>query len=154
MDLKNIKRLIDIVEASQISGLRIEEDNTKIEIKKELTVAPAAIGTTIVQEQVAAQPIAPQPADVPAEKSIEDDKNLIVVKSPMVGTFYSAPNPEAKPFVKIGDRIGKGEVICIIEAMKLFNEIESEHSGVVEKILIDNANPVEYGQDLFVLRIG
>ncbi|NDC82580.1 acetyl-CoA carboxylase biotin carboxyl carrier protein [bacterium] len=158
MDLKEIKRLIEMVEEAKISHFNIEVDSMKIEIKKEFapisSVAPMVIPHMPAAQVVAAPTVAP--AAVP-EKSSElpkaDDK-LVPIKSQMVGTYYASPGPESPAYVKVGDRIDRGQILCIIEAMKLFNEIESEVSGVIEKICVTNATPVEYGQDLFLIRIG
>ena len=156
MNFKDIKRLVDLVEESDISHLAIEQDGIKIEVKKERNSIPAS--TSVVIPTAAAAP-APYPANSkpeaaeskPAAKS-DSDENLTKVTAQMVGTYYSSPNPEAAPYIKVGDRIKKGQVICIIEAMKLFNEIESEVNGVVERILVENSDPVEFGQTLFLVK--
>ncbi len=158
MDLKEIKRLIEIVEEAKISHFNIEVENMKIEIKKEFgshsNVAPMIIPHAPMQ-MAAPAPSAVSSGEV--ERSVElpkkDDK-LIPIKSQMVGTFYTAPGPDSPLYATVGDRIEIGKVVCVIEAMKLFNEIESEVAGVVEKICVPNATPVEYGQDLFLIRIG
>ena len=152
MDLKHIKRIIQLVEESKVSHFSIENNGTKIEVKKELT------GTIQTQQVVQAVPQQPQPA-VPTTENTEkaaaapkEDESLEKIQAQMVGTFYASPNPDAKPYVKVGDTIKKGQIICIIEAMKLFNEIESEVDGVIEKICVSNSTPVEYGQDLYLVR--
>ncbi|NBV84093.1 acetyl-CoA carboxylase biotin carboxyl carrier protein [bacterium] len=158
MDLKEIKRLIEIVEDAKISHFNIEVENMKIEIKKEFgnqaSVAPLIIPHAPVNAMPTPSPVAVA-ADV--EKSVElpkkDDK-LVPIKSQMVGTFYTSPGPDSPVYAKVGDRIEIGKVVCIIEAMKLFNEIESEVAGVIEKVCVPNATPVEYGQELFLIRIG
>ena len=154
MDLKNLKKIVEMVENANISHLSIEDDGTKIEVKKKLEAAPV---TTISHTVPAAQPVAPAPAqpqavEQPKSDNIEDDPNIKVIKSDMVGTFYASPKPEDPPFIKVGDTVKNGDTICIIEAMKLFNEILSEVDGVVEKVLVKNAEPVEYGQPLFLVR--
>tara|TARA_Y100000590_G_scaffold426937_1_gene536593 strand:- start:65 stop:520 length:456 start_codon:yes stop_codon:yes gene_type:complete len=149
MDFKKIKKLVSLVETSDISSLSVEEDNLKVEIKRESVqpsiqqAAPAIIQPT---------PIAPPVAETPTEAPKETDPNLIEIKSPMVGVFYSAQNPESSPFVSTGTSIQKGDVVCIIEAMKLFNEIESEISGTIEKVCLENGDAVEFGQALFLVR--
>jgi len=154
MDLKEIKRLIEMVEYAKISHFSIEFDDKRIEIKKEWS------GTPVVQPHhvvVSPPPVAGAPVtDTPVASTPlpAHDSNLIPITSQMVGTFYSAPSPDSPPFVKVGDRIEPGTVICMIEAMKLFNEIESEVSGVIEKVCVTNAESVEYGQELFLVRIG
>ena len=151
MDLKHIKRIVQLVEDSQVSHVSIENNGTKIEVKKELTTG---IQTQQVVQAVPQPVQAPQtdasPQEVKAEAPKEDE-NLEHIQAQMVGTFYASPNPDAKPYVKVGDTIKKGQVICIIEAMKLFNEIESEIEGKVIKVLVDDANPVEFEQDLFLI---
>ncbi|MDA1353614.1 MAG: acetyl-CoA carboxylase biotin carboxyl carrier protein [bacterium] len=152
MDLKEIKKLIKMVEESEISGLMIEEGSMRVKIQKDFSgqayAAPVQMMAPAPQQQAPAAPV----ADAPAAKPASDTAGLIAVKAPMVGTFYSASNPESPAFVKEGDSISSGQVVCIIEAMKLFNEIESDISGRVEKILVKNGDAVEYGQDLFLLR--
>ena len=153
MDIKHIKQLVKLVEEANISHLSLEVGDDKIKIKKELSVAP----TSVVIPQ--AGPVAtPAPVATSATTSEApapaDDPNLVPIKSQMVGTFYSSPNPESAPYVKVGDSIKINQVICIIEAMKLFNEIESDISGKIEKICVDNGTPVEFGQDLFLVRVG
>ena len=150
MDIKKIKKLISLVETSQISALCIEEDNTKIEIKKE---ALNQIHQTHIQPvQQTPLPIANEPEPTITTPKQETNSNLIEIKSPMVGTYYSAANPESEPFVSVGKTIQTGNTICIIEAMKLFNEIESEVSGTIETICVNNGDSVEFGQVLFLVQ--
>ena len=146
MDLKEVKKIIDLVEKSNISGLAVEKDGFKVEVRKELS-APVQPAHTA--------PFAP-PAHIETteESKKPTNKELTPVTSPMVGTFYAASNPDEEPFVKIGDHISKGQAICIIEAMKLFNEIESEVDGKIEQILVKNSETVEYGQVLMLVRQG
>lgn len=156
MDFKKIKKLVSLVETSDISSLSVEEDNLKVEIKRE---GPAQI----IQSSIPAQPVqaaAPiqqaAPATTEASQSAPQESNdtagLIEIKSPMVGTFYASPNPESPAFVEVGKTIKKGDVVCIIEAMKLFNEIEAEVEGTIEKVCLENSAPVEFGQTLFLVR--
>lgn len=155
MDLKEIKRVIQMVEEAQISHLSLEMDGIKIEVKKEFSAPQQHTHTSyMVPHQMShAQPQhqeAPA-APVAVEKAL--DVNLVPIKSQMVGTFYAASKPGSPPMVKVGDTIKPGQALCIIEAMKLFNEIESEQSGVIEKICVENGAPVEFGQELFLLRL-
>lgn len=159
MNIKEIKRLVNLVEDAAVSHLSVETDGMKIEIKKELGGnghgAPAAVAIPQHAMQIPVQ----QPVDAAAPQTEEKkeekrDENLVAIKSQMVGTFYASPNPDAAAYVKQGDSLKKGQVVCIIEAMKLFNEIESDIEGVVEKICVENASPVEYGQELFLVRVG
>ena len=156
MDFKEIKRLISLVEEANISHFSIEEDGVKMEVRKEFnTVAQAPVVNTVAvpaPQAVAAPAAAPEPELFPAEDAPAAGSGIIEVKSEMVGTFYISPSPDSPPFVKVGDSVSSGQVICIIEAMKLFNEIESDASGVVEKVCVENGQPVEFGQVLFHLR--
>lgn len=149
MDLRKLKTLIDLVAESGISELEVTEENDKVRIvNKVQTVAVAAPAVTAAPV-VAAAPAAPSAAaPAPAEEPVVQGKT---VTSPMVGTFYRAPNPGAEPFVKVGDHVEAGQTLGIIEAMKLLNEIEAETSGTVKEICVENAQPVEFGQPLFII---
>ncbi len=158
MEYKQIQELIKVINKSNISELTIEEGDFKITIKQEQTseahyVMPPQQQYIPAPAQQAAAP-APQaatPAAAPAPAPAND--KLVTIKSPMIGTFYRSPTPEKPVFVNIGDEINVGQVLCIIEAMKLFNEIESEVKGKIVKVLIDDASPVEYDQPLFLVEI-
>lgn len=144
MDLRKLKTLIDLVADSGIAELEITEGDDKVKIVKftqAMTAAPAAAPVTTVTA-VAAEPAQPVAPPAPTGHS---------VKAPMVGTFYRAPNPGASPFVEVGQAVKEGEPLCIIEAMKLLNEIEADKTGVIKEILVENGEPVEYGQPLFVI---
>jgi len=159
MDIKQIQDLIRFVSKSGVNEVSIEQNDFKITIKT--NQAPTYVTANLPGEGVpaytpAAAPAAPvasaaPAAAAPAEAPAADTSKLITVKSPMIGTFYRSSSPEKPMFVNVGDEIKPGSVICIIEAMKLFNEIESEVSGRVVKILVDNASPVEYDQPLFLV---
>ena len=152
MDLRKLKKLIDLVEASGISELEITEGEEKVKIVKG-GGAPAVVAALVPPPAPPAAPVAP-PAPVvsalPAETP-EAAPEGHPVKSPMVGTFYRTPSPDAKPFVEVGQAVKEGQIICIIEAMKLMNEIECDKSGTVKAILVENGQPVEYGQPLFII---
>lgn len=154
MDFKKIKKLVSLVETSDISSLSVEEDNLKVEIKRELQSSIAQIPVTTVQQapvvSATPQPTLSEPPKTPEAPT--ENSDLIEIKSPMVGTFYSATNPESKPFVSNGSAVQKGDIVCIVEAMKLFNEIESDISGTIEKICVNNGDAVEFGQALFLVR--
>ncbi|MFC1617585.1 acetyl-CoA carboxylase biotin carboxyl carrier protein [Candidatus Margulisiibacteriota bacterium] len=155
MDLKEIKKIIKVVEEAGITAFSLEEKGVKIEVKKEFP--QAAFSTGLPHPIMPAMPVsvsqtAPLDAAMQETKTPEEDSNLIAVKSPMVGTFYSSPNPESPAYVKVGDTVKKGDVVCIIEAMKIFNEIETEESGTIEKICVENSAAVEYGQALYYIR--
>jgi acetyl-CoA carboxylase biotin carboxyl carrier protein len=156
MEYKQIQELIKTINKSNISELSIEEKDFKITIKQEqTTVEPQYIMTAPAAMPVAAQAMAaPAPAAAPAAAAPSPaaaSTNQITVKSPMIGTFYRSAGPDKAPFVNVGDEIKAGQVVCIIEAMKLFNEIESEVSGRIVKVLVDDASPVEYDQALFIV---
>ena len=150
MDLSKLKTLIELVSESSVSELEITEAEGKIRIVKGgaavTAVAPAAYAPPPVQVVAPASIPAPEPQDAqpPQEAGF-------VVKAPMVGTFYRASTPGASPFIEVGQSVKEGDTLCIIEAMKILNEIESEKSGTVTKILVENGQPVEYGQPLFVI---
>ncbi len=149
MDVKELKRLLEAVEASGISELVLETGDYKLSVKRG-SVAPAPLEPAPAPQQSA--PLA-QPAPTPAAEPepAPPVSNLTEVAAPIVGTFYASPGPDAPSFVKVGDRVQAGTVLCIIEAMKLMNEIEAETAGVVREILVRDTEPVEYGQALFRL---
>jgi len=156
MDLKQIHELIKIINKSNIGEISIEDKDGKVTIKQKeepvvnVTTAPSHQVYTTAAAPVAAQaPAAAPVAAAPAEAPKAD--NLITIKSPMIGTFYRRPSPDKPIFAEIGTEVAPGKVVCIIEAMKLFNEIESEISGTIVKILVDDASPVEYDQPLFLV---
>jgi acetyl-CoA carboxylase biotin carboxyl carrier protein len=150
MDLRKLKKLIDLVQESGIAELEVTEGEERVRIVRSGRGAPesAAPAVTFVPSPApAAAPAAPAPAAAEAPAAPEGH----AVKSPMVGTFYRASAPDAKPFVEVGDTVKAGQTVCIIEAMKLMNEIESDKDGVVKAILAENGQPVEYGEPLFII---
>ena len=148
MDLRKLKKLIDLVEESGISELELTEGEEKVRISRATqSFEPQPVQYAAAPAQAAAAPAA---APVSAEAAPEAIQGH-AVESPMVGTFYRASSPEASSFVEVGDKVEVGDTLCIIEAMKLLNEIESDKAGIVKKILIDNGQPVEYGEPLFVI---
>lgn len=151
-DLEWLRRLIRLVEESDIDSLEVERLTTRVRIRK----SPPAIEARpagLMGAPGPAPPGAPREAPVPAADEAappdEPAEELFEVRSPMVGTFYQAPKPDADPFVSVGDRVEQGQTLCILEAMKLMNELESEVAGVVREIAVENGEPVEYGQLLF-----
>jgi acetyl-CoA carboxylase biotin carboxyl carrier protein len=153
MDLRKLKKLIDLVQESGIAELEITEGEEKVKIVKG-GGGPAALPSHHEVAAPAARPAlepmrAAPAAATPAEPEPAQEGQL--VKAPMVGTFYRSPSPEAKPFVEVGQAVKKGDTVCIVEAMKLMNEIETDVAGVVKAILVENGQPVEYGQPLFVI---
>lgn len=151
MKAKEIQDLIDFISNSGLAEVKIETDEFKLSIKKYSEAPVVKVESAPVAAPAPAAVAPSQPAPVAAPVAKEDSKKLIEIKSPMIGTFYRTPNPDTDPFVSIGDTISAGQTVCIIEAMKLFNEIESEVSGKIVKVLVDNAQPVEYDQPLFLV---
>jgi len=154
MDLRKLKKLIDLVEDSGIAELEVTEGEEKVKIvrggKEVVVVSPSAAPAIPLPAAGAGAPAAPasspaQPVEAPT--SLEGH----IVKSPMVGTFYRAGSPGAKPFVEVGDTVKVGQTICVIEAMKLMNEIEADKDGVIKAIMVENAQPVEYGEPLMMI---
>lgn len=166
MDFKQIQELVRLVNKSSISELSIEQDKFKITIKREHTevvnqvIAPEQYlaAVPVVQQ---APPTTPAAASAPQGEAVADERpaanesqaksNQVVIKSPMIGTFYRSSGPDKPALVNVGDEVAPGKVVCIIEAMKLFNEIESEVSGKIVKVLVEDASPVEYDQPLFLV---
>lgn len=166
MDLKLIKNLLDLIAESEVDQVSIEEGDFKIKIKKSADVEGGTYPAMPMPYQMPDAPRQPQPPSPSssagqesqtegtagtAESQESDQPAGNVIKSPIVGTFYRAPSPDADDFVKVGDQVEKGQTLCIIEAMKIMNEIESEYSGEVQKILVENGEAVEFEQPLFVI---
>lgn len=160
MELKEIQNLIKFVAKSGASEVKLEMDDIKITIR---TGSDDSKGETTYIQQIPAmaqqpqqQAAPPAPAQAPATKTeapaaAEEDSKYITIKSPIIGTFYRKPSPDKPPFVEVGATVGTGDVLCVIEAMKLFNEIESEVSGKIVKVLVDDSSPVEFDQPLFLV---
>jgi acetyl-CoA carboxylase biotin carboxyl carrier protein len=159
MKTTEIRDLIDFISKSGLNEVNIETSELKLQVKREPdqkvfkstpVVAPVAAAPVAVAAPAVQAPTTPAPPKaVNAEAS--SGKKTLEIKSPMIGTFYRTPNPDSPPFVSVGDKVSKGQTVCIIEAMKLFNEIESEVSGTIVKVMVENASPVEYDQVLFVV---
>ena len=155
MDLRKLKKLIDLVQESGIGEIEITEGEEKVRISRQVNsgpvimaapaMAPMGMAGGVMQGAPSAPAAAPAPAPVPEEAKGH------TLKSPMVGTFYRAPSPGAPAFVEVGQSVTKGQTLCIIEAMKLLNEIESDVSGTIKAVLVENGQPVEYGQPLFLI---
>lgn len=150
MDLRKLKTLIELVESSGIAELEISEGEERVRITRALA-STAAPMQHIYAAAPAPQAAAPAPAAATAAPAAPAEPDGHQVKSPMVGTFYRSPSPGAKAFVDVGQSVKEGETLCIIEAMKLLNEIEADKSGVIKAILVENGQPVEFGQPLFVI---
>lgn len=162
MDIKEIQSLIKFVAKSGASEVKLEMEDVKITIRTGSTSSSPE--TTIVQQipmaQAPAMPVAPAPAAAPEapapaastpEPAADDESKYITIKSPIIGTFYRKPSPDKPPFVEVGASISQGDVLCVIEAMKLFNDIESEVSGKIVKVLVEDSSPVEFDQPLFLV---
>ncbi|HEX6981808.1 MAG TPA: acetyl-CoA carboxylase biotin carboxyl carrier protein [Balneolaceae bacterium] len=161
MDLKVIKNLLDLIAESEVNEVSIEEGDFKIKVKKKPDVEQAPMPQMPIQYQM---PAGPQPQKQPAPQpqaagsasdsgtaEAKEQPSGEVIKSPIVGTFYRAPSPDDDPFVKVGDQVEKGQTLCIVEAMKIMNEIESEYSGEIKKILVEDAEAIEFDQPLFII---
>ena len=142
MDCDEIRNLIELLQDTDITELQVEREGAKLKIKRE----------KFFSSFEAVPPVAQAPAEIKeAKKEIVDDQKHITITSPIVGIFHRSPSPESSPFVEVGSDVRKGQVLCIVEAMKLMNEIESDTNGTVSKILIENGQPVEYGEPLFLI---
>ncbi len=158
MNEKTIKKLIKLVEESDIDVLEVSHWGQKVRITRRLTGAESGNGSGQAYHQVAAPSraaTAPAATEAPpapvATAAASDEDRYVAIKAPMVGTFYAAPAPDAKPYVQVGQNIEKGQVVCIVEAMKLMNEIEADVAGRIAKVCIENSQPVEFGQPLFFI---
>lgn len=161
MDYKEITDLLKLVNKTDLTEVLIEQNDFKIKIKRG---APESNVIYTQAQPAMAAPVSLPPAapastgaapkpDSPKEESVSATENTVVFRSPMIGTFYRSASPDNPPFVKVGDEISKGQVVCIIEAMKLFNEIESEFEGKIVKMFVEDAQPVEYDQELFLIEL-
>jgi acetyl-CoA carboxylase biotin carboxyl carrier protein len=161
LNLKELKEILQILEEKEITEFELEEQGLKLRIRKAgppLPMTSAVVPLAAVPPQAASNPTAVQKAGAsqpasPAPAEATDDPSLVQVKSPIVGTFYRSPDPASPSFVNVGDRIRVGQVLCIIEAMKLMNEIEAEVAGEVVKVYHENGQPVQYGEPLFAIRV-
>ena len=141
MELGDLKELIELLKETDITELHIEKDGSKVRIKREKFLSP--LGGTVQKTSLSEEKLVTE---------LEDEtQRLVTITSPIVGTFYRAPSPEAQAFVEVGQRVNKGAVLCIVEAMKLMNEIESDVDGIIVKVLVENGQPVEYGEPLFLI---
>lgn len=154
MDLKAIKQVVELMKRSEISEFEIEEEGFKLRLSRKNgeTQIVQAHPVTAAPVMPATPPVTPTPSDGAASPPPAEDPNVIVIKSPMVGTFYRASSPESPPFVKLGDMVATDSVVCIIEAMKVMNEINAEATGAITEVLVENGDAVEYGQPLFKVK--
>ena len=159
MDLKQIKQIIDLMKRSELTEFAVEEEGFKLKIRRGHNGAPQVIanGASALPFPLLREAAAPPPAAAAAGATGGADKEepgVTYVKAPMVGTFYRAPSPESPPFIDVNGKVVESTVVCIIEAMKIMNEIQAEASGVVTEVLVENGQPVEYGQRLFKIKQG
>lgn len=146
MELEEIKEIISFLKDTDVTELNIEKEGFKIRIKRGYVYAPVEITKTVKTSVEPSQPSY-------QTEVLKEEETLHTITSPLVGTFYRASSPDAPPFVEVGSQVKKGQVLCIIEAMKIMNEIESDVSGIVRKILVENGQPVEYGEPLFLIEV-
>ena len=152
MDLRKLKTLIDLVSESGVAELEITEGDDRVRIVNRNGAAPVQVHQPVTVAQPMPVPApAPEAAPAPAPAPAAPQQTGTPLTSPMVGTFYRAPSPGADPFVKVGDTVKKGQVVCIIEAMKLLNEVEADMDGTVKEVCVENGQPVEFGQSLFII---
>jgi len=150
MDINQIRKLMRLIQNSDVTEIEVTEGEQTVRISRKGPASDAP-HYMMPQAQMASAPAAPAAAPAAPAAPAPTEELANVVSSPMVGTFYRSSSPEAEPFVNVGSKVNKGDTLCVIEAMKLMNEIEAEYAGVVEKILADNASPLEYGQPMFVI---
>jgi acetyl-CoA carboxylase biotin carboxyl carrier protein len=163
MNLDKLRKILEIVDKMNLAEIELEMEDLKLKLKKPAGLSPlqplptSSLSSTLSPVGQPAFPVAAPvglqtPAEPPAEKiKIESRDKLVTVRSPIIGTFYRSPSPDADPYVKVGDMVSKGQVLCIVEAMKIMNEIESEYDGRIISILVENEQPVEYDQELFLI---
>jgi acetyl-CoA carboxylase biotin carboxyl carrier protein len=147
-DVRKIRRLVELMKEHDLAELDLQQGEVRIQLRRACAAMPTAVGAAPVVS-VAAPPAAGPPAAESVAPSAEAVKGVTLIKSPMVGTFYAAPDPDSQPFVKVGDHVGPETVVCIVEAMKVFNQIPAEAAGRVIAVLVENGAPVEFGQPLF-----
>ena len=147
MDINEIKQLIEVFAKNGLTKLELSQGEFSIKLKKEVSEVKV-----IQSAESQSAPIVPVSQSSSTEETSGEDEDLIYITSPIIGTFYRAPSPDSDPYVEVGSKVKKGDVLCIVEAMKIMNEIESEYNGIIVKIFPKNAEPVEYGQKLFALK--
>ena len=151
MDIRKIKKLIELLEESALTEIEISEGEESIRLSRSSPLDPAESTTAILPPARLTETSAPSPESSSTAATVEDLSGAVPVVSPMVGTFYAAPNPESSPYVKTGSEVAVGDTLCVIEAMKIFNHVEAECSGVIRKILKNSGDPVEFGETLFLI---
>jgi acetyl-CoA carboxylase biotin carboxyl carrier protein len=151
VEIKDIKKIVELVTENELTEFAMEDQGFKIEIKRGGAIVTQVVHASPVMTAPAAPAAAPAPVPAAAPVAANADAGLIEITSPMVGTFYASPSPDAEPYVSIGDAVGADTVVCIVEAMKVMNEIQAEVKGVIKKVLVQNAEAVQYGQPLFLV---
>jgi len=149
MDIRKVKKLIEMLEESKISEIEIHEGEESVRISRVSSVTPSQ---SLLQIPAGEPSVTVKTDTGQGSQDAGEEQEGYIVKSPMVGIFYESPTPGKPPFVELGKRVAKGEVLCIIEAMKIMNQIESEFSGIISKLMVENGEPVEYGQPLFIIK--
>jgi acetyl-CoA carboxylase biotin carboxyl carrier protein len=152
-DVRKIRRLIELMNEHDLQEMDLRQGDTRIQLRRAAETFIAASPAAIPAAAPAPAPVAAPAPPAPSAASV-DDPNVAIIKSPMVGTFYSASDPDSPPYVKVGDPIGKETTVCIVEAMKVFNEIQAELAGTITAVLVENGEPVEFGQPLFKVKTG
>jgi len=147
MDIRKVKKLIELLEASDVAEIEIKEGEEAVRISRASTITPAAAPVAVAAPAPAPAPVEVSPGNDAAKSGTPAVKGKLI-NSPMVGTFYRAPSPSSPPFVEVGTHVKAGDVVCIVEAMKMMNQIEADHAGVVEAILVEDGEPVEFDQPL------
>lgn len=151
-DTKRVKELVQLMAENDLTEIELVEDKAKITLRRASAALPVAAAPVAYAAPIAAPVAAASAPAAPAAPAKDENAGLVPIKSPMVGTFYTSANPESEPFVQVGGNVTANTVVCIIEAMKVFNEIKAEASGTIVKILVQNGKPVEYGQPLFLIK--
>lgn len=157
MDIKDIEQLISVINKTDLTEVEIERDGVRVSIKREAPSVVQAVSPQIVTQEYIADPVAAAPqaqvsAAPQASATVDATAGLHKVESPIVGTFYRKPSPDAEPFAQVGQTVKKGDTLCIVEAMKLMNEIEADKDGIIEQVLIEDGSVVEFGEALFLIR--
>ncbi len=148
-DVRRIRRLVELMNEFDLAEIDLRQENHRIRLRRGAELPPLEAAPAPAAAPRTAAPAAPAAAPKPEPVAAADDKNIVAIKSPMVGTFYRSPSPDAGPFVKVGDHVGPETTVCVIEAMKVFNELPAECSGQIVAVLVENGEPVEFGQPLF-----
>ncbi len=151
-DVRKIRRLIELMNDHDLQEMDLRQGDMRIQLRR--TGETIVASSPVVSPQMAPAPAAPAPPTPAPASAPADDPNMAVITSPMVGTYYSSPDPDSTPYAKVGDPIGKETTVCIVEAMKVFNEIQAEVAGTITAVLVENGEPVEFGQPLFKVKTG